>query len=406
MAEADKPDYANRPGPPPEASRFLKNKGMLPAFDWAEVEPIEHAVAFTVAKATQIDVLTSIRDAVQVALDDGETFETFKKNLTPKLKKLGWWEPEGAIGEDGEPVKNPLGSPRRLKTIYDANLRSARAAGQWERIERTKSSFPYLLYQLGPSENHRPHHAAKEGLVLHVDDPFWRRWYPPNGWLCKCWVRQITKAEAERRGIDPSPEIELREWENPATGQTRDVPVGIDPGWDANPGAYRLRRMEDFLVGKLADAPEVVARAVLKDIASSWRVQRVMDGVDGWVPVGILPPGGQAQMGQQMFLGVNNQTKVHLVDEKLGQDRSRYLDGLAHLPEAEEAYIKYSVNDLPSYHFMIPNAARRSGSRRHISLVVWLDDAGRPFVRTVFPTTKQAFLRKQRDSGGVPFEPF
>ena len=37
-------------------------------------------------------------------------------------------------------------SPGRLQTIFSANMRSARAAGQWDRIQRTKDALPYLLY--------------------------------------------------------------------------------------------------------------------------------------------------------------------------------------------------------------------------------------------------------------------
>ena len=56
-----------------------------------DVEPEEHAVAFTVAKAMQIDVLTTIREEVQKALDEGLPLETFQKNLKPRLVALGWW---------------------------------------------------------------------------------------------------------------------------------------------------------------------------------------------------------------------------------------------------------------------------------------------------------------------------
>ena len=37
-------------------------------------------------------------------------------------------------------------------------------------------------------------------------------------------------------------EIRTREWTNRLTGETRSVPVGIDPGWDYNPGAAHVRR--------------------------------------------------------------------------------------------------------------------------------------------------------------------
>lgn len=287
----DKPGYAFRPGPPPEASAFLKNKGLMPAFSWQDVEPEEHAVAFSVAKAMQVDVLESIRNAVQKALDDGVPFAQFQKELKPQLQKLGWWG-EGQVVDPvtGKIRKAQLGSPRRLHTIYRANLRSARAAGQWERIQRTKRAMPYLLYQLGPSERHRPHHASKVDLVLPVDDPFWATWYPPNGWGCKCWVRQIMKREAEERGISDSPAVPMREVINTRTGEVKTIPSGIDPGWEINPGAWRAKRMGEFLAGKLETADPVVARTVARDIARSWRVQRIHEGsAKGAVPIAMLP---------------------------------------------------------------------------------------------------------------------
>lgn len=131
----DRPGYSFDPGPPPEASRYLRNKGWLPAFSWLDVEPEEHAVAFTVAKATSLDVLRDIREELQTALDDGLPFAEFQKRLQPRLEARGWWGYGGAVDRlDGQEKPALLGTPRRLRTIYDANLRSARAAGQWDRI--------------------------------------------------------------------------------------------------------------------------------------------------------------------------------------------------------------------------------------------------------------------------------
>jgi len=183
-----------------------------------------------------------------------------------------------------------LGSPRRLKTIYRANMRSARAAGQWDRIQRTKAALPYLVYLLGPSEHHRPAHAAKEGMVLAVDDPFWRQWYPPNGWGCKCHVRQITRREANERGISDSPEVPMRDVLNHRTGEIKRIPSGIDPGWERNPGLVRQRHMEQILAEKLNAADPHIARAAAHDMATSWRVLRIHEGsAKGAVPVAMLP---------------------------------------------------------------------------------------------------------------------
>lgn len=271
----DRPAYSFDPGPPPEASRFLANKGVVPSFSWRDVEPEEHAVAFTVAKAMQIDVLTTIREELQRAIDEGVPFDEFRRTLTPRLRRLGWWGVREMVDPaTGQAELVQLGSPRRLRTIYRANLRSARAAGQWERIQRTARQLPFLVYMLGPSEVHRPHHEAKAGLTLPVDDPFWQSWFPPNGWGCKCWVRQVTRAEAERRGVDASPEVPTRRMVNRRTGELREVPQGIDPGWERNPGALRVRAAIDLLEERLAAAPAVVAEVARRDLETGWMAAR------------------------------------------------------------------------------------------------------------------------------------
>lgn len=288
MAE---PDFS--PGPPPEASAFFKAKSLRPSFAWQDVQPEEHAAAFTVAKAMQVEVLTAIRDSLQTALDGGIPFDQWQRELTPELQRLGWWG-RGPVTDPvtGAVAEAQLGSPRRLATIYRANIRSARAAGQWARIQRTKRALPFLLYQLGPSERHRPEHAAKNGMVLPVDDPFWSAWMPPNGWGCKCWVRSLTRKDAEARGVSESPPHPLpaRDWENTRTGEVERVPLGIDPGWQTNPGETRQRHLEQHLAGTLDQADEAVARAAARDLAGSWHARRLLEGAGrGSVPVAMLP---------------------------------------------------------------------------------------------------------------------
>ena len=397
----DRPGYSFDPGPPPEASRFLKNKGLRPSFAWEDVEPEEHAVAFTVAKAMQLDVLEDIRAEVQRALDEGRTLAQFKKDLKPKLVAAGWWGRREMTDPDtGEVREVQLGSPRRLRTIYDANLRSARAAGQWERIQRTKKLRPYLVYELGPSERHRADHASKRGLVLPADDPFWDTWFPPNGWGCKCRVRQIGKSEAERLGIREAPRVEERPWRNPRTGEVRMVPRGIDPAWTGNPGADRMRRTEEMLAGRLAAADPAVARVILKDIATSWRVDRIMDGAEGRAPVAILPPVAQQlpEAAEARLLYVNADTKLHLVDEKPDADRVSHLRHLDALAIATEGYVRRTTEGLATLHLYVPDiypATKRNRTASGLHVVIWFDDGAR--IRTLIPGVSWKQWLRNRD---------
>lgn len=283
------------PGPvPQDALDYFAAKQLKPGFDYRDIWREEHALNFTVAKMAELDLLGDVQASLAAALKDGQTFRDWAKRLTPELQKRGWWGIKERVDPlTGEKRLVQLGSPRRLKTIYDANLRTARAAGQWQRIQRTQDTHPYLLYQLGPSEHHRPEHVAWNGLLLPVAHPFWATHMPINGWGCKCWVRQVSRREYDRlkeegfqdplapQELDPdtglptgrritqkrpvqtkAPKIRYRKWVNKRTGEIERVPVGIDPGWDTNPGINRAAALRGELDAKLAAAPEPIAAAV------------------------------------------------------------------------------------------------------------------------------------------------
>jgi len=266
---------------PQEALDYLQAKKLKVGFDYRDVWREEHAGAFTVAKMTQLDMLSDMRDSLAGALKNGTTLREWAKQVTPELQKRGWWGVQRAVDPlTGQVGRVQLGSPRRLETIYNANLRTARQAGQWERIQRTASTHPYLLYLLGPSARHRPQHVAWAGTLLPIEDEFWRWAMPPNGWGCKCWVRQVSRVEYGRlrdRGYqDPlapaeldqdtglptgrrmqqllpvkleTPQPKFREWINKRTGAIEHIPEGIDPGWDTNPGqaARRQQVAQEFM---------------------------------------------------------------------------------------------------------------------------------------------------------------
>lgn len=267
-------------GPAPEVISYIEGKSLKPSFHWQDIYGEEHAYAFTVAKATQIDVLSRIHETTLKVIKEGLPFKEFQNTMAADLKAMGWWGKSHEV----DPVTDQLrvvqlGSNRRLKTIYWANTRSAYAAGKWTRIQRTKETLPYLLYQLGPAREHRPHHADKENIILRVDDEFWHVWYPPNGWGCVCWVRQITQSEADQLGgISGKPEIPTRNWTNYRTGKTEEIPLGIDPGWNSNPGRARHRTLAKHLGGILDYAPEHIRKAAMTDLVASQLFRQVQSG--------------------------------------------------------------------------------------------------------------------------------
>jgi hypothetical protein len=114
------------------------NKKLTPAFSYKDVWHEEHATGFTVAKAMQLDVLSDLHNSVTAAIESGQSFETFKKNIKPVLQQKGWWgKKEMADLLTGKTVNARLGSGRRLKTIYSVNMRSAYQKEQYEQTMRS-----------------------------------------------------------------------------------------------------------------------------------------------------------------------------------------------------------------------------------------------------------------------------
>jgi SPP1 gp7 family putative phage head morphogenesis protein len=227
---------------PTEAVAFFRRKaGLKQSFRWAEMWQQEHAKAFTVAGVMQMDVLQAIREVVDAALDEGLTLQEFKRRVRAKLVASGFADyltgTTVTKPETGEEREVRLGS-RRLRTIFDTNLRTSYAAGHWEHFTETTGSRPYLRYVAILDARTRPLHRAWHNTVLPVDHPWWDTHAPPNGWNCRCTLQSLSKRDLNRLGlaVSPSPPIVTRSWTNPSTGEVVEVPVGIDPGFGYNVG--------------------------------------------------------------------------------------------------------------------------------------------------------------------------
>ncbi|MEW5804924.1 MAG: phage minor head protein [bacterium] len=223
--------------PPEEAIEYFTQKGQKLTWDWWEMWEAAHAKAFTVAKATSLDILSDIRASLDMAMTEGITFDQFRKELQPKLEARGWWGERIIVDESGTARKVKYGTPWRLKTIFNCNVQSSYMAGRYKQMMEVVDTMPYWQYLAVLDEKTRPEHRRWHGRVVRYDDPWWNYYYPPNGWGCRCRVRALTEAQVKRMGLEPtSPEIKFYEWTNKATGEIKEVPVGVDPGWGYNVG--------------------------------------------------------------------------------------------------------------------------------------------------------------------------
>lgn len=82
-------------------------------------------------------------------------------------------------------------------TEWNVTNRIARAGRQWRGIETTRATFPNLRFVAVMDANTRDAHAKLDGIVKPVDDPFWKQYYPPLDWNCRCSVERLMADEAK-----------------------------------------------------------------------------------------------------------------------------------------------------------------------------------------------------------------
>jgi SPP1 gp7 family putative phage head morphogenesis protein len=204
-----------------EAIEFFRSKGYkLSPHSWRDVWAAEHVHAFTVARVTAMDVLEDIRKAVDQAIEKGVSLQRFKQELRQTLARKGWMAP---IGEDGLPA--PI-KPWRLDVIYRTNIQAAYQAGRYKQMLDVASRRPYWMYDAVEDSRTRPTHAAMDGKVWRFDHPVWDRWYPPNGFNCRCTVRTLSERQMRSRGLKE---------------ETRGAPFSPDEGFDYNAGLVKWR---------------------------------------------------------------------------------------------------------------------------------------------------------------------
>jgi SPP1 gp7 family putative phage head morphogenesis protein len=231
-----------------EAIEFFQDKLLIPSDKWDDLVGPIHAKAFTVAGATKLQLVQDLYQAVQNSILDGTTITQFRKDFDSIVAKHGW----SYKGKRGW----------RTSVIFRTNKRSSYMAGHWAQFQRLKEQRPYLMYLTVGDERVRDSHKKWHRRVAHIDDPIWKQIFPPNGWLCRCFVRSLSKADLDEMGITAERigKVELVDFTDPKTGEILKQTPGVDIGWDYNVGQSWL-------------APEVLLGQQLMDIPAEMRAK-------------------------------------------------------------------------------------------------------------------------------------
>lgn len=75
---------------------------------------------------------------------------------------------------------------------------SSQMTEKWIGFEKNKDKLPYLQWQTARDENVRDSHRVLDNIIKPVDDAFWNTHYTPLDIGCRCNIRALSKAAAEK----------------------------------------------------------------------------------------------------------------------------------------------------------------------------------------------------------------
>lgn len=79
-----------------------------------------------------------------------------------------------------------------LRTEYNFAQASSLMAARWKQFEQDGDRY-YLQYLTVGDKRVRRTHRMLHNITLPIESPFWDKYFPPNGWNCRCTVVQVRK---------------------------------------------------------------------------------------------------------------------------------------------------------------------------------------------------------------------
>jgi len=89
------------------------------------------------------------------------------------------------------------------ETLVNRVWRLASALSQYRRALQSRDTFPLLQLDVPDQQKARPECVARDGMVMHFDDDYWKDGFPPCERLdCLCRTIRMTEKMAKRRGLN------------------------------------------------------------------------------------------------------------------------------------------------------------------------------------------------------------
>lgn len=146
-----------------QALKFMRERGVLSSKDYYSLDLITRQHASTISYLASLTQIETVLNHAYSVIEKGGTVADFQKLVEKEGIEL---------------------SQAQLDNVFRTNIQTAYAHGTWLHQQANKDKRPYIKYSAIQDIRVRPSHLALNGIIRHIDDPFWLTHYPPNGYRC------------------------------------------------------------------------------------------------------------------------------------------------------------------------------------------------------------------------------
>lgn len=192
-----------------EAVDAFLAKGIVAREEFDGMAREMRAKSFTAAYVHGAEELKVVYDACLAALAQGRTLREFVKATEEILTR-----------------------PWHRETVFRTNVLSAYGRGHFDQAQAVRSLRPYGRYSAVMDGRTRPSHARLHGLVYPLDHPFWKTYWPPWDYNCRCGVTTLSQYEVDRDGL----QVRTETADLPPAGKFSSPAAGAE--WQPDYGRY------------------------------------------------------------------------------------------------------------------------------------------------------------------------
>lgn len=229
---AKKPEYLNLPFK--EAIAHLSGKVPMPTEERTKLTAEIHDHAFIVSGLARADLLQSIQWLLGKEQESAQGFDEFLNSFNRLIGRKGW---------------RP--SAKRVRTIYDTNIRRSHAAGRYQQMSdpALKERLPLWMWRhrTPPKElggTPRASHKAQDGKVFRASELEKKKVFCPCAWGCRCTMFAVSEERAKAMGKSIS--------------SVPDPKTLVDPGFEHIPGSSPKEERSRIIKEGLANlSPEL-----------------------------------------------------------------------------------------------------------------------------------------------------